>query len=235
MLELRDFSAGYGGEPIVRAVGISVPDGCVTVLIGPNGAGKSTILKALFGSAKILGGKVLIDDGECNPVTPAILLRNGIAYVPQLRNVFPRLSVRENLDMGMGGATSESVERVLTVFPDLTSLMKREAGKLSGGQRNMVALGRALMGQPRCILIDEGSAGLAPRAVHDYWQHLHEIVNAGVGLLVVEQDVQMALGHATRGYVLRGGQIVLSDSGPDLAAREDLGAIFLGAPAGNRN
>jgi branched-chain amino acid transport system ATP-binding protein/neutral amino acid transport system ATP-binding protein len=228
-LHLEALTAGYGRELIVHGVNMDAPDGCVTVLIGPNGAGKSTILKALFGAAKVMGGSVFIDGSRCLPVTPTVLLRHGIAYVPQLRNVFPSLTVLENLDMGLGGARRESVDRVIELFPEIKTMLKREAGKLSGGQRNMVALGRALMGKPRTLLIDEGSAGLAPQAAQSYWNHLHKIVEDGAGVLVVEQDVPMALRHATHAYLLRGGEIALSGSGSDLATRDDLAAVFLGA------
>jgi ABC-type branched-subunit amino acid transport system ATPase component len=230
-LRLEGLAAGYGREPIVHDVTLPVPDRCISVLIGPNGAGKSTILKALFGAANIMRGTIFIDEVYQPRITPAALLRHGIAYVPQLRNVFLSLSVLENLDMGLGGARKDSLDRVLALFPDLQPVLSTPARKLSGGQRNMLALGRALMGSPRTLLIDEGSAGLAPRVVQLYWKHLERLVELGVGVLVVEQDVHAALSHAERAHVLRGGEVVLTGSGSDLAARQDLGAIFLGAEA----
>jgi ABC-type branched-subunit amino acid transport system ATPase component len=231
-LELVALQAGYGrGDPIVHGVDIFVRDGSIAALIGPNGAGKSTIMKALFGSAAILGGSVVVNGEQCEPVTPARLLSRGVAYVPQLRNVFPSLSVRENLAMSRCRDRKRSLETVCDLFPELRALLKRPAGRLSGGQRNMVALARALMGEPKTLLVDEGSAGLSPRAVHAFWSYLGKLRALGVGALVIEQDVMAALKYADYAYLLRDGTVVLSQSAEEMRDRPDLGALFLGGGA----
>ena len=227
-VELHDFSAGYGGDSIVHRVDIPIPDAEIGVLIGPNGAGKSTILKALFGVASVNGGTVTVDGAPCHPIGATQLLKRGVTYVPQLRNVFAHLTVLENLDMGLGGGRGESVQRVLALFPDLGPLLRRPAGKLSGGERNMVALGRALMGSPRTLLIDEGSAGLAPKAAQRFWEHLRTLAATGVGILVVEQDVRLALKYADNVHLLRYGEIALSGKADSVGTAEALGALFLG-------
>lgn len=231
-LELQGLRAGYGrADAIVHGVDIVVEDGSIAALIGPNGAGKSTIMKALFGSASLLGGSVVVDGQRCHPVTPARLLSRGVAYVPQLRNVFPSLTVRENLAISRRGDRKRSLEVVLELFPELRSLLRRPAGRLSGGQRNMVAVARALMGEPRTLLVDEGSAGLSPRSVHAFWAHLGKLRQLGVGALVIEQDVMAALTYADHAYLLRGGSVVLSQAAEEMGRRPDLGALFLGGNA----
>ncbi len=229
ILELRKFSAGYGDNAIVRSVDTSFASGCITGLIGPNGAGKSTLLKSLFGTARILGGQVFIDGIELKRISPRELLDHGVAYVPQLRNVFPTLSVRENLEMGMVGRGRSSIDKALAVFTELTSLLDRQAGKLSGGQRNMVAVARALVSEPQLLLVDEGSAGLAPQVVETYWRHLSKLVEGGTGVVAVEQNVNVALEYASKMYLMVGGEVKLEGTAREFAERTDLASMFLGA------
>lgn len=226
---MRAFSAGYGDNAIVRSVDVCFSSGSITGLIGPNGAGKSTLLKALFGSARILGGQVFVDGSELKHVSARELLSHRIAYVPQLRNVFPTLSVRENLEMGLVIGASKSIDRALSVFSELTPILSRQAGKLSGGQRNMVAVARALVSDPHLLLVDEGSAGLAPQVVEVYWRHLSQLVESGTGVVAVEQNVNVALEYASKMYLLVGGEIKLEGTAQEFAERTDLGSLFLGA------
>lgn len=229
-LELRRFSAGYGDNIVVREVDACFLSGSITGLIGPNGAGKSTLLKALFGTARLISGDVLIDGVVMPRVTPRELLHRGIAYVPQLRNVFSSMSVRENLQMGVL-RQGQSIDGALSVFKELGPLLDRTAGKLSGGQRNMVAIARALVSEPRLLLVDEGSAGLAPQIADTYWRHLRNLADNGTGVVAVEQNVNFTFDYADRIYLLAGGEVKLEGTAEEIRQRSDVGQIFLGAEA----
>lgn len=228
-LEVSNLTAGYQGIPVVHSVDLSFEGGRITGIIGPNGAGKSTLLKSLFGGAQLLNGSVTIDGERLPRVAPRQLLARGVAYVPQLRNVFPSLTVLENLEMGTIGDRSIPIDEVVAVFPELRSLLKRQAGRLSGGERNLVAVARGLVSNPSLLLIDEGSAGLAPQLVSSYWQHLTDLVARDVGVVVVEQNVSLVLEHAHDMYLLAGGRVRLKCTAGEMARRDDLGALFLGA------
>jgi ABC-type branched-subunit amino acid transport system ATPase component len=211
LLEVTGLSAGYEDTTVLDGVTIRVPRGAMVAIIGPNGAGKSTLLKAIYGLARLSAGKVLFRDGEERDITgwrPHRLTAAGLNYVPQVDNVFPSLSVLENLRLG-GAARAERLtgrlERVVEDFPVLKGLLRRAAGSLSGGQRQSLALGRALMSDPRLLLLDEPSAGLAPEAVATVFASLLRLKERGLTIVIVEQNARLALAMSDYGYVLEAG------------------------------
>jgi ABC-type branched-subunit amino acid transport system ATPase component len=225
-MEVRNLSAGYGRQPILFGISACFDAGRVTAIIGPNGAGKSTFLKAIFGLAKVYEGEVLIDGIPVSPNAQA-LVRHGVAYVPQTQNVFSNLSVEENLQIGTYVRSGGSLERVLTLFPDLKPALKKAAGKLSGGQRNMVAVGRALMSDPKVLLLDEATGGLAPLVAEDLWHHIRQLALSGVAIAAVEQNVRLALEFSDSVYVFGSGRNRLQGSPKALLARGDFEELFL--------
>ena len=231
--ECKDLTAGYGRLSILFDVTAEFHAETVTSIIGPNGAGKSTLLKALYGLLRVSGGDVLIDNESIGTNFKAEnMVKLGIGYVPQLANVFPSLSVRENLEIGTYAVKGGDMERVLELFPDLRPAMKKAAGKLSGGQRTMVAIGRALMSDPKVVLIDEPTAGLAPQMAVSLWNHLRTLASAGVSVVVVEQNVRLALDYSDDVYLLASGRKKLYDKASELAKREDLEQLFMEAEVG---
>jgi branched-chain amino acid transport system ATP-binding protein len=225
--------AGYGGPPIVRGASVEVAQGEVVSIVGPNGAGKSTLLKAIAGLLRVESGSVRLGEREIVNVDTHRLARLGLGYVPQNNDVFDPLTVLENLEMGgylLGRAeVRERVDDVVAILPALRRLLKRHASKLSGGERKMVALGRALMNRPNVLLLDEPTSGLAA----DLSRRLltEEIVSlsaTGTAILIVEQKALAVLEISSWGYVLAAGQTVLSRPAPELLARADLGEVFLG-------
>jgi len=228
-LDVQDLTVGYGSQPIVFDASLSFAAGEVTAVIGPNGAGKSTLVKGMVGAATVFAGSVVLDGEVVAPITPRALLERGVAYVPQLNNVFPSLSVRENLEVGGYVRGGRALEDVLDILPDLKALVKRAAGRLSGGQRNMLAVGRALMSDPAMLLVDEGTAGLAPRVAESLWLDFARLAREGVGVIAVEQNVDIALEHATQVVLLTGGRVQSSGPASSYADEELLSAMFLGA------
>jgi len=199
----------------------------VTTIIGPNGAGKSTFIKAIFGLARVTGGTILLDG---TPVRPdaRTLVKLGVAYVPQVRNVFATLTVQENLEIGTYVRSAGSVERVMDLFPDLRNVLKRPAGKLSGGQRNMLAVGRALMSDPVVIMLDEATGGLAPIVAHDLWVHVSRLAaSEDVAVVAVEQNVRLAMEFSSSVYVFGSGRNKLHGTPQALLARPDFEDLFL--------
>ncbi len=236
--ECKNLTAGYGRLDILFDVSAAFEGGTVTSIIGPNGAGKSTLLKALYGVARMRGGDVLLDGQSIVPIDTSKMVSRGIGYVPQLSNVFPSLSVEENLEIGTYSTRSGKVDfdPVLAVFPALRGLMKKPAGRLSGGQRTMVAVGRALMSSPEILLVDEPTAGLAPLAADSLWKDLRALASMGVGVVVVEQNVRLALSNSDDVYLLGSGRNVLHTSASSLSDRDDLDRLFLESEKGeNRN
>lgn len=225
-MEVRDLVAGYGRQAILFGISAVFEAGRVTAVIGPNGAGKSTFLKAIFGLAQVHEGEILLDGVRVRPNAEE-LVRRGIAYVPQTRNVFPTLSVQENLQIGSYIRSGGSLERVLTLFPDLKPVLKRAAGKLSGGQRNMLAVGRALMSDPTVLLLDEATGGLAPLVAKDLWEHVRQLADGGVAVAAVEQNVKLALEFSDSVYVFGSGRNRLRGTPQDLLARDDFEDLFL--------
>ncbi len=231
LVELKDVVGGYGGAPILNGVNIAIEQSDIGVIVGPNGAGKSTTLKALFGLLKVTSGTVTLGGEDITNALPDRLVPKGLSFVPQEKNVFTSMSVEENLEMGAFTRRddfSTTMDWVYDMFPVLLEKRNQKAGELSGGQRQMVAMGRALMSQPRLLLLDEPSAGLSPRYVLEIFEQIVKINKAGVGILMVEQNARQALAFASRGFVLAGGQNRFTGTGAELIADPDVAKSFLG-------
>jgi ABC-type branched-subunit amino acid transport system ATPase component len=230
-LVVQDLTAGYGGPPIVEGVSIEARRGAVTAVVGPNGAGKSTLLKAIAGLIRPVAGRVFVEGNEVTGSPAERMVRRGIAYVPQVSNVFPDLTIRENLEMGGYVRTSgvrERVEELFALFPDLREASRRRAGTLSGGQRTMLAMGRGLMVDPVVLILDEPSAGLSPRFQGLVWERIEQVTRTGVAVLVVEQNTRETLRHARWAYVLVLGRNRLEGPGPDLLNDEEVVDLYIG-------
>jgi branched-chain amino acid transport system ATP-binding protein len=232
VLDVRDLHVAYGGIEAVRGVSLSVGDGEIVTLIGANGAGKTTILRTISGLIRPRGGEISFRGKRIDALPAHQIVRSGIGHSPEGRRVFPRLSVRENLDMGAFARRDDRVaadyERVYTLFPVLKERADQAAGTLSGGEQQMLAIGRALMGGPSLLMLDEPSLGLAPRFVQLIFDTLKEINGQGTTVLLVEQNAQMALQLAGRGYVIETGEIVLSDTGENLLGSDQVRKAYLG-------
>jgi branched-chain amino acid transport system ATP-binding protein len=205
VLEVDSVTAGYGGAPVISDVSLRTRAGQITAIVGPNGAGKSTLLKALVGIIRMSSGTVQLNGQDVTGVATEKLVRRGISYVPQVANVFPGLTVRENLEMGgfcRKTGLSERLNELCELFPDLTGALKRKAGTLSGGQRTMLAMARGLMLDPTVLVLDEPSAGLSPIFQGMLWEQIAKIAATGVSILVVEQNTRRTLKHADWAYVL---------------------------------
>ena len=228
-------SGGYGGAEILHEVSVRVGRGEIVVLIGPNGAGKSTAMNAVLGRLRLSGGRVSLCGRDITGTAPERVVRQGICYVPQSANVFPNLSVNENLEMGAYIRTDDfrpRMEEMYALFPPLAERRRAPAGTLSGGQRQMVAIAKALMVEPVVLLLDEPTAGLSPRFRGDIFRVVREINARGVPILMVEQNARQALMVADRGYVLVDGRNRVDGTGPGLLADPDVGAMFLGGRGG---
>jgi ABC-type branched-subunit amino acid transport system ATPase component len=231
MLRAEKITAGYGALDILHHVSIQVAEGQIVSVIGPNGAGKSTLLKTIFGILKPRNGKVVLKDEDITGLKPDRVARKGISYVPQVENVFPSLTIQENLEMGAfirEDDYSQRLKEVYELFPLLEGRKKQKAGQLSGGQRQMVAMGRALMVDPEILLLDEPSAGLAPIFVAGIFEKIKDINATGVAIMIVEQNAREALKMSHHGYVLAMGRNVLDDKGEALLANEEIGRLYLG-------
>ena len=223
--------AGYGETEILHGVSIAVDEGEVVTIIGPNGCGKSTLLKAIVGLVRVWNGNVTFRDREISGAPPETIVRAGLCYVPQTSNVFPSLSIRENLEMGAfvrRDRFQERIDEMFDVFPDLAVQPGRKAGSLSGGQRQMLAIARALMLDPSLLLLDEPSAGLSPAMMDTMFGLVRQINQTGVALLMVEQNARQALGMSHRGYVLVAGEKRLEDTGRDLLENPEVATLYLG-------
>jgi ABC-type branched-subunit amino acid transport system ATPase component len=228
---VESLTAGYGAAPIIKDVTLRARAGEITVLVGPNGAGKSTLLKAIAGVLRATSGRVLLNGGDVLGQAPDRLVRQGLAYVPQVANVFPSLTVMENLEMGAfvrHHGVREKAESLCALFPDLRGALKRPARTLSGGQRNMLALARALMADPSVLLVDEPTAGLSPRYERVVWEHIHDIRRTGVGIVLVEQNTRRALAEADWGYVLVMGENRLDGPGREILDNPEIGELYIG-------
>lgn len=231
LVEIKDVVGGYGGAPILNGVNISIEQSDIAVIVGPNGAGKSTTLKALFGLVKVSSGSISFAGDDITNALPDKLVPKGLSFVPQEKNVFTSMSVEENLEMGAFTRKddfSTTLDWVYDMFPVLLEKRNQKAGELSGGQRQMVAMGRALMSQPRLLLLDEPSAGLSPRYVLEIFEQIVKINKSGVGILMVEQNARQALAFASRGFVLANGQNRFTGTGAELIADPDVAKSFLG-------
>jgi branched-chain amino acid transport system ATP-binding protein len=225
--------AGYEpGVPIVRGADVSVSSGEVVVLLGPNGAGKSTLVKAMAGLVPVVSGTVELDGRDITAVPAHLLVRQGLAFVPQTENVFAGMSVADNLDLAAAvlprSARAGQVERVLSLFPDLRAVRGRIAGRLSGGQRQMLAVARALIPEPRALLLDEPSAGLSPKLVGLLMAKLAELRASGLAVLLVEQNARAALTVADRACILVQGRVAHEGAGVSLLADPVVARLYLG-------
>lgn len=229
VLSVTNFSAGYKDERIIRDIDVAFHACTLTALIGSNGAGKSTLLKSIFGLTRIFGGELRLNGALTKP-DARILVSQGLNYVPQVANVFPTMTVLQNLEIGTYVRKGGSVELVIDVFPVIGKLLKRPAHKLSGGERNMLAVGRALMSNPMMLLLDEPTGGLAPGLAEEFWHYLTNLAGRGIGIAVVEQNVDMAIKFARDVYVLADGRIALHGTGAELSRLDNLDDLFLGRP-----
>jgi branched-chain amino acid transport system ATP-binding protein len=231
VLRVDAVTAGYGGTPIIEAVSLDVRAGRITAIVGPNGAGKSTLLKAITGVIKISSGHVFVLDQETTSLAPEKMVRRRLAYVPQVANTFPDLTVRENLEMGgytRKHGTSERIDELCELFPDLRASLRRKAAALSGGQRSMLAMARGLMLDPAVMLLDEPSAGLSPMLQSSLWEQIEKVAGTGVGICVVEQNTRRSLRHAHWGYVMVLGKNRLDGPASELLHDEEVIDLYVG-------
>jgi ABC-type branched-subunit amino acid transport system ATPase component len=232
MLQAKELVAGYRGTRILNEISIEIGQKEIVAIVGPNGAGKSTLFKALAGLLPLDEGSIMLDGTDITRLAPHLRINQGLAYLPQLQRVFPSLSVKENLEMGAftaRGATMRArMKQVLSLFPDLAAAQKQRAGTLSGGQQTMLGLARALMTNPKVLLLDEPTAGLSPLYVQRVWEQSISIRATGVGLIMIEQNVSMALDHADRAYVLVDGRVAAHDRAERLRNRSDVEGLFVG-------
>jgi branched-chain amino acid transport system ATP-binding protein len=233
LLEINDIHTYYGNIHALKGISLSVDEGEVVTLIGGNGAGKSTTLNTVCGITPARHGQVKLNGQDITHTPPHEIVRMGITQAPEGRRIFARLSVRENLDLGAytrsdRDGIKDSLELVFHTFPRLKERMNQPGGTLSGGEQQMLAIGRALMAQPHLLLLDEPSMGLAPILVQEIFDTIKRLNAAGTTILLVEQNAQVALSICNRGYVLQTGEIVLSGTGPELLANEMVRAAYLG-------
>ena len=231
LLEFNNVVSGYGEMEILHGVSIHVEDGEIVSIIGPNGAGKSTLVKTVFGLLNTWEGNITFADEDIIDLSPEQIVRKGMCYVPQVDNTFSTLTVQENLEMGAYIRDDDfrpRIEEIYELFPDIEDRRSTKVSKLSGGMRQMVALGRALMLDPQMLLLDEPSAGLAPLVVDMIFDRIKAINQQGVTLLIIEQNARKALENSDRGYVLVDGKNRLDGPGPELLADEQIGELFLG-------
>lgn len=224
-------TGGYGGADIIRDCSIAVERGEIAVIVGPNGAGKSTAMKALLGMLSLRSGAVRLDGEDITGLSPQDRVGRGMAFVPQTDNVFVTMTVRENLEMGAflrRGGIAETMEKVFELFPAVGENRDRPAGELSGGQRQQVAVGRALMTEPAVLMLDEPTAGVSPIVMDDLFERMLEIRSAGIAILMAEQNARQALAIADRGYVLVTGENRFTDSGRALLDNPEVRRSFLG-------
>ena len=227
----NNLTAGYGGVDIIKNINLEVKQGEIAVIVGPNGAGKSTAMKALLGMLKLTDGSVSFAKDDITSMLPQDRVNLGIAFVPQTNNVFTGMTVEENLEMG-GFIRSDdihhTIEDIYNLFPVLKEKRNQNAGELSGGQRQQVAFGRALMTKPKILMLDEPTAGVSPIVMDELFARIIEVGKTGVGILMVEQNAKQALNIADRGYVLVNGKHSREGSGQDLLNNPEVRKSFLG-------
>jgi ABC-type branched-subunit amino acid transport system ATPase component len=233
LLAFQSLTAGYNDIPVTMQISLTVSKARIVALLGPNGAGKSTLLKALVGEARVFSGSVLLRGDDVTGCSPERLARMGLGYVPQNENVFPSLTVRENLEMGAflvpRRQVGEKIEAILRQFPPLRPLIRRNVGQLSGGERRLVAIGRALVLSPEVLLLDEPTANLSPSNARSVLtEYVTQVAEDGTGVLLVEQRAKEALEIAHHACVMNGGRIEVAGPPGALLERADIGRIFLG-------
>ncbi len=227
----KKLTAGYGGVDIIKDINLEVNEGEIVVIVGPNGAGKSTAMKALLGMLNLTSGLVEYSEQEITKMLPQNRINLGLAFVPQTQNVFTGMTVEENLEMGgylRDDEITDTINDVFDLFPILKEKRSQNAGELSGGQRQQVAFGRALMTKPKILMLDEPTAGVSPIVMDELFSRIIEVRKTGVGILMVEQNAKQALGIADRGYVLVNGKNSREGSGEELLNNPDVRKSFLG-------
>ncbi len=227
----KNMTGGYGGADIISSCTINVDRGEIVAILGPNGAGKSTAMKAMLGLLNLKSGKVSIDGKDISKLTPQDRVKEGISFVPQSRNVFTGLSVQENLEMGAflrKERVEEIIEEIFALFPILKEKKTQIVGELSGGQRQQVALGRALMTKPSVLMLDEPTAGVSPIVMDELFDHILKVKKTNVAIIMVEQNAKQALSIADRGYVLVTGENKFSGTGKELLNDPEVRRSFLG-------
>jgi len=230
-LTARQMRGGYGAEDILQGCTVEADRGEIAVIVGPNGAGKSTAMKAIFGMLRLREGAISLDGADLTRMKPTDRVKNGMSFVPQVRNVFPSMSVEENLEMGAfirRDDYSATMDEVYSLFPVLAEKRRQPAGELSGGQRQQVAVGRALMTRPTVLMLDEPTAGVSPIVMDELFDRIIDVAKTGIAILMVEQNAKQALEIATRGYVLQHGQNAYTDTGEALLANPEVRRTFLG-------
>ena len=233
VIESRNITAGYGKAVIIQDVNIEIEEGRITAIVGPNGSGKSTFLKTVFGLTRVFKGNIFFDGKDVTRLAPEERARMGLGYVPQVNNVFPSLTVMENLEMGAYSIEKKEqvrteIEEMMEIFPILRERRNQKAGSLSGGERQMLAMAMALMGKPKVLLLDEPAAALAPKIVNQIFTRIRDIVETGVTVLLVEQHAKRALSICDMGYVMSGGRVVMKGPGSELLSDEKFVEAFLG-------
>ncbi|MFL2645958.1 MAG: ABC transporter ATP-binding protein [Dehalococcoidia bacterium] len=238
LLSVNEVSTGYAELEIVHKISIQVDKGEIVTIIGPNGAGKSTLLKAIAGVLTKFEGTVTLNQQNVTTLSASNMVTVGASFVPQTDNIFPSLSIKENLEMGgflRSSGVSERINEVLSMFPELQKRPNEKAGNLSGGQRQALAISRALMLDPVLLMLDEPTAALSPVLREEIFDRIDVIRKTGVAILMVEQNAKEALLRSDRGYVLVAGELVLEQTGPELVANPDVGRLFLGAVTKSSN
>jgi branched-chain amino acid transport system ATP-binding protein len=233
LLELRDVEVAYGDLPALRGVSVSVEAGETLSVVGANGAGKTTMLRAISGLMRPRVGQILLDGERLDSLPSHAIVGRGVVQVPEGRKIFPSLTVLENLELGSYVAAAkaqrrEGLEHVFTLFPRLKERERQAAGTMSGGEQQMLAIGRALMARPRLLMLDEPSLGLAPIIVTEIFRIIGEINRSGTTVLLVEQNTRQALALSRRGYVLENGRVVLEGTGAELLGNEHVKRAYLG-------
>ena len=234
MLEIKEISAGYGATEVLHGISLTVEEGKITTLIGGNGAGKTTTLNCIMGVVKTLGGSITWKNRDISKLKTSGIVGMGISLIPEGRHIFPQMTVMENLEMGAYNRIDkkeiirEDLAWVLDLFPVLKSRYKQLAGTMSGGEQQMLAIGRSLMGNPELILMDEPSMGLAPIIVDEVFDIIHKIQNMGKTILLVEQNATLALSSAHYGYVIELGKMVLKGTGQELLNNPEVEKAYLG-------
>lgn len=233
LLELENVAVAYGAIEALKGISLTVRRGEVVAMIGANGAGKTTTLKSIVRLLPLASGAIRFEGRDLGAMDTESIVRTGISLVPEGRAIFPNLTVRENLELGAynhknGKAMGETFEDVVGLFPRLGERMKQEAGTLSGGEQQMLAIGRAMMARPTLLLLDEPSLGIAPKLVRDIFDAIARIASEGTTVLLVEQNTRLALQYSSQAYVLRTGEIAKSGPSRELAADDEIRALYLG-------
>ena len=233
LLELRGVDVAYGDLPALRGVSMAIEEGEILTVVGANGAGKTTMLRTISGLLRARTGEILLAGRRIDRLPSHDVVADGVVQVPEGRKIFPGLSVKENLELGSYSSRArphreESLRRVYELFPILSERAGQAAGTMSGGQQQMLAIGRALMARPRLLMLDEPSLGLAPMVVQEIFRTIAAINQTGTTVLLVEQNTRQALGLARRGYVLENGRVVLEGSGSELLGNEHVKRAYLG-------